>query len=242
MATQTLRGFTAQLTQAFGADCAVVLYGSAASRADADEGTDQNLLVVVRTLAGDALRAAAPAIKAWQEAGRLAPLILTHAEWRSSRDVFAMEHADIGAQHRVLSGALPSVGAPTPQELRHQLEYEALGALIHLRRGVLATAGDPVRTLELLAVSKGTVMALLRGVLRVHGEPVPADGGAVVRAAAARAGFAPEAILEVLAHARGDRSIPPVRAAEVLDAVHAALKRVVAHVDALVHPDAPAVD
>jgi hypothetical protein len=242
VATQTLRDFTARLTQAFGTECAVVLYGSAAARADADQGTDQNLLVVVRALRGDALRAAAPAIKAWQESGHTPPLILTEAEWRSSRDVFAMEHADIGAQHRVLAGTLPSVGAPTPHELRHQLEYEALGALIHLRRGILATAGDPVRALELLTMSKGTVMALLRGVLRVHGEPVPADGGAVVRAAALRAGFAPEAFLEVLAHARGDRSIPPARAAEVLDAVHVALKLVVAHVDALVHPDAPAVD
>lgn len=231
----TLEALTERIRAAFGEDCtAVVQYGASA--------TSDNVLVILRTLRPAALRASAAAIGAWQKEGHRAPLILTEAEWRSSRDVFAMEHADIGARHRVLAGVLPAVGTPSSDDLRHQLEYEAMGALIHLRQGALVAAGDPLRTLELLALVKGTVMALLRALLRVHGEAIPEDASAVVRQASARAGFDPAAILEVLAHTSGARSIPPARAEEVLDGCHAALKKLVAHVDAMLHPDTPAVD
>lgn len=231
----TLEGLTEKITAAFGDDCTAVLqYGGSA--------TSDNVLVILRSLRPAALRAAAAAIKAWQKEGHRAPLILTEAEWRSSRDVFAMEHADIGARHRVLAGALPAVGAPSTDHLRHQLEYEAMGALIHLRQGALVAAGDPSRTLELLTLVKGTVMALLRGLLRVHGDVIPDDAEAVARQGASRAGFDPAALLEILAHAGGTRSIPPARAEEVLDGCHATLKKLVAHVDAMLHPDTPAVD
>lgn len=231
----TLEGLTERITSAFGDDCtAVVQYGASAS--------SDNVLVIVRTLRPAALRASAAAIGAWQKEGHRAPLILTDAEWRSSRDVFAMEHADIAARHRVLAGALPAVGAPSLDDLRHQLEYEAMGALIHLRQGALVAAGDPLRTLELLTMVKGTAMALLRALLRVHGDAIPDEAAAVVRQAAGRAGFDAAALLEVLAHTGGARSIPPARADEVLDGCHAALKKLVAHVDEMLHPDAPAVD
>lgn len=243
MATITLQAFAAQLASAFAADCtAVVLYGSAAAREQPERGSDFNVLVIVKALRGDALRAAATPVQAWQEAGHRAPLILTEAEWRSSRDVFAMEHADIAARHRVLHGTLPAAAAPAPDDLRRQLEYEAMGALLHLRRGVLAVGTDPLRTLDLLVAAKGTVVAMLRSLLRVHGRPVPDDATDVVRATAAIAGFDAAALEEILAHARGTRSIPPTRAAEVLDALHRTLKQLVAHVDAMWHPDAPAVD
>lgn len=231
----TLEALTERIRAAFGDDCsAVVQYGSSAS--------SDNVLVILRALQPAALRASAAAISAWQKEGHRAPLILTEAEWRSSRDVFAMEHADIGARHRVLVGVLPAVGAPSADDLRHQLEYEAMGALIHLRQGALVAAGDPVRTLQLLELVKGTVMALLRALLRVHGEALPEDAAAVVRQAAAHAGFDPAPILDVLAHTGATRSIPPARAEEVLDGCHAALKKLVAHVDAMLHPDTPAVD
>lgn len=243
MSKMTVKEFASQLASDFGADCsAIVLYGSAAVAAEPSEGSDLNVLLIVRTLAAEALHRAAPTVQRWQSLGHRAPLILTEAEWRSSRDVFAMEHADIAARNRVLHGALPALPSVTADDLRRQLEYEAMGALLHLRRGVLAVGSDPLRTLELLAAVKSTVLALLRSLLRVHAGAVPDDADDVLRAAGARAGMNVEALLEVLAHTRGERSIPPARAAEVLSGVHAALKQLVAHVDAMVHPDSPAVD
>lgn len=239
----TIEQFSAALAAAFGNECtAIVLYGSGATARPNEKGTDYNVLVVVRTLQGDALRAAAAPVRQWQELGHRAPLILTDAEWRSSRDVFAMEHGDIADRNRVLFGALPTLPPVVPDDLRRQLEYEAMGALLHLRRGVLAVGHDPLRTLDLLIAAKSTTIALLRSLLRVHGRPVPDDAAAVLAAAAPLAGLDVTAMTEVLAHARGDRSIPPARAADVLDGVHRMLKALVAHVDAMWHPDAPAVD
>jgi hypothetical protein len=243
MATMTLEAFSAELAEAFGSDCtAIVLYGSAALRDKPEAGADFDLLVIVRRLQPDALRRSASTVQRWQAEGHRAPLILTEAEWRSSRDVFAMEHADILARHRVLVGTLPALAAVRDEDLRRQLEYEAMGALLQLRRGVLAVGNDPLRTLELLAAVKGSVLALLRSLLRVHGEPTPDDAPSVVAKAAARAGFDPAGLLATLAHTRGERSIPPNRAAETLDAVHVSLKQLVAHVDAMWHPDSPAID
>ncbi len=239
----TIDQFSTALASAFGADCtAIVLYGSAASASAQEKGTDYNVLVILRALRGDALRAAAAPVRQWADAGHRAPLILTEAEWRSSRDVFAMEHADINARHRVLHGALPALPLVATEDVRRQLEYEAMGALLHLRRGVLAVGHDPLRTLDLLVAAKGSVVALLRSLLRVHGREVPADAAAVLAAAGPLAGLDTAAMAEVVAHARGERSIPPTRAAEVLDGVHRLLKALVAHVDAMWHPDAPAVD
>lgn len=243
MAKLTLADFTGQLTKAFGDDLsAVVLYGSAVGRTDPERGSDRNILVIVKGLRPAALRSAAAATSAWQQTGNPAPLILTDAEWRSSRDVFAMEHADIGARHEVLAGAFPSVPAPATADLRRQLEFEAMGALIHLRQGILACGGDASRELQLLAASKGTVLVLFRALLRVHGESVPAEPDAVITAAAARAGFEPSPFHAVVAHARGTKAIAKGEADGVLTAYHDGLKRFVAHVDAMVHPDAPAVN
>jgi hypothetical protein len=243
MARLTLEGFSEQLGRAFAADLtAVVLYGSAASASGAERSADQNLLVVVRAITPAALRAAAAATDAWRSAGNPAPLILTEAEWRSSRDVFAMEHLDIAARHRVLAGKLPELPSPSPDDLRRQLEYEAMGALIHLRQGILASNGDTKRELALMVASKGTVLTLLRSLLRLHTHAVPDDAVEVVRAAAGLASFDAGPFLEVVAHANGTTPIPKDRADAVLTAYNAGLKRLVAHVDALVHPDAPAVD
>ncbi len=243
MSKMTVQEFATQLAADFAGECrAVVVYGSGATASAPEKGSDLNLLVIVKSLPPDSLQRAAPTVRRWQEAGHRAPLILTEAEWRSSRDVFAMEHADILARHHVLHGALPALPAVAIDDLRHQLEYEALGALLHVRRGMLAVGADPLRCLELLVSAKGTVLALLRSLLRVHGDPVPDDALEVLRAATARSGVATGPLEEILAHTKGQRSIPPARAAEVLSGVHVALKQLVAHVDSMLHPDAPAID
>lgn len=242
MATMTVRTLTDRLAAAFGDELrAVVLYGSAVGRAESAGGT-ANILVLLRSLKAEALRAAGPAVHEWAASGQRAPLILTESEWRSSRDVFAMEHADIAERHQLLAGTFPAEPAPAVEDLRHQLEYEAMGALIHLRQGVLASHGDAARELVLLAVSKSTVFTLFRTLLRVVGRPVPPDTEAMLRAAAELAGVDPAPFVRVAAHVEGTQAIPPAEARALLVAYHDGVKRLVAYVDAMVHPDAPAID
>ncbi len=240
MATQTLEALTADLQRIHGdALIAVVLYGSAArgERVErVEQRSDLNVLVIVRTLTARALRASAATAKAWAAAGNPPPLLLSESEWRSSRDVFAIEVADILDRHMVLAGALPAEPASVdPAHLRHQLEFEAMGKLIALRQGILRCDGDQAQELALLAASKSAVLVLFRTLLRVHGERGVDGSAAVVQRAATRAGFDPAPFLDVLGHVAGTAVIPAARADAVLEAYHAGLERFVAHVDALVH-------
>lgn len=242
MAKMTLEDLTAQLSRAHGAQLtAVVLYGSAARGDHVAQTSDLNVLVIVKALSSAALRATAATSAAWATAGNPPPLIMTEAEWKSSRDVFAMEFADILERHRVLAGALPD--GPSRVDLghlRHQLEFEAMGKLIRFRQGILACDGDAKRELALLAATKSAVLVLFRTLLRVHGEQAPETPEAVVRRAAALGGFDPAPFVEVVAHARGEASIPTARADAVLEAYHAGLQRFLAHVDAVAHAPAGA--
>lgn len=233
MAAMTLDGFTQALRDAHGdALRAVVLYGSAARGEQVAKHSDHNVLVLVRALTPASLRASARATREWRALGNPPPLILTEAEWHASRDVFAIEVADILAHHRELWGALPH-GAPVEAaNLRHQLEFEAMGKLLAIRQGILAADGDPARELQLLAATKSAVLVLFRTLLRLHGEPIPADAAEVVRRAAGRAGFDPAPFMRVLAHVTGTAAIPKGDADAVLTGYHQGIERFVAFVDA----------
>lgn len=237
MATMTLDELSARLSQAFADDLmAVVLYGSAARGEHLGDQSDYNVLVIVRALTPAALRAAAATAHAWHASGNPPPLILTEAEWRSSRDVFAIEYADILDRHRVLTGAFPDGPRRVdPAHLRHQLEFEAMGKLLRLRRGILACNGDAAQELELLAAARSAVLVLFRTLLRAQDEPAQPNSEAVVRRVAELAGFDPAPFVAVIGHVAGTAAIPTERADDVLTAFHDGLQRFVAHVDRLAH-------
>jgi predicted nucleotidyltransferase len=237
MATMmTLEDLATRLSRAHGAELvAVVLYGSAARGERVEQKSDYNVLVIVRSLTPAALRAAASTTREWGEAGNPPPLLMTESEWKSSRDVFAIEIADILERHRVLTGALPDGPRRVdPAHLRHQLEFEAMGKLLRLRQGILFCDSDPVKELALLSASRSAVLVLFRTLLRVHGEPAEAASEDVVRRAAALAAFDPAPFLAVLAHVTGSAPIATGDADAVLTGYHAGLERFVAHVDAVV--------
>ena len=234
MAAMTLDSFTQTLRAAHGdALVAVALYGSAARGEHVAKHSDHNVLVLVRTLTPAALRATATATRAWTKLGNPPPLVLTEAEWASSRDVFAIEVADILAHHRELYGTLPHGTPVAIADLRHQLEFEAMGKLLALRQGILAADGAPAAELALLAATRSAVLVLFRTLCRVHGDAASGAGADVVRRAAGHAGFDPTPFLAVLAHVDGSAPIPSARADEALSAYHAGLERLVAHVDGL---------
>src|SRR5690606_6368267 len=143
--------------------------------------------------------------------------------------------ADIHEVHRVLTGQLPAGPPVGLADLRHQLEFEAMGKLLQFRRGILACDGEAKRELDLLTAMKGTTLVLFRTLLRAHGKAVPTESTEAVPQAAALADLDAAPFLEVVAHAHGTVKIPIARADEVLEAYHAGLQRFVAHVDALAH-------
>ncbi|GAC1515114.1 MAG: hypothetical protein NVS1B4_04570 [Gemmatimonadaceae bacterium] len=210
-----------------------MLYGSAARGTHVAGKSDYNVLVLVDSLDFSHLKAASSAVREWGDAGNPPPLVLTTEEWHQSADVFALEYADILARHRVLEGSLPTAGLTVaPSDIRLQLEHEARGKLMRLRRAVLAAGDDGDRQLAILDGSFSAFMVVFRGLARLHGEEPPPDNVELARSVARRIGFDESSFVRVARHVRGEESLDPGDAATILAAYLGALERLVAHVDA----------
>ena len=238
MATMTLEELTRQLQQAYGDGLvAVVLYGSAASGETIAKHSNLNVLVIVRDLPLERLRAASAVARAWTDAGNPAPLTLTEREWRSSCDIFPMEYADILERNRVLHGALPTEGIRVDRaHLRLQVEYEAMGKLIALRQGTMAAAGDERRQTELLQVSLSPILVVFRALLRLHGDRPPTGHEALVAEASRLGAFDGEPFLRVVRHVRGEDRLKGAATGETLSRYLAAMEELVHHLDRFAAP------
>ena len=235
MAKMTPEQLVEQLRAAFGAELrSVVLYGSAAAGEHIPKRSDYNVLVIVDALPVERLRAAAAVSAAWGDAGNPAPMTLTTREWRSSGDVFAMEYADILERHKILYGESPFDGIRVdPRDLRLQLEHEAMGKLLRLRQGVLASGGDNRLEAELLAASLSTIMVIFRSVVRLQGETAPKDNVALAQTVGRYAGFDAAPFERVVRHVRGEQTIGASDVRSVVAGYLAGMEKLVAHLDRL---------
>ena len=233
MAKMTLDELVSQLRAAYGpALRSIVLYGSAASGEHIAKRSDHNVLVVVDSLEAERLTAASAASRAWADAGNPAPLTLTTAEWGGSSDIFPMEYADILERHKVLYGDAPFDGVRVEQrDLRLQLEQEAMGKLLKLRQGVLASGNDPKRQLELLAASVSAIMIIFRSVLRLAGAKPPATNLELVDAVARQCGIDASAFARVVRHVRGEGALSTQDAPAVLQSYLRGMEQLVAYLD-----------
>lgn len=229
-----LNELVSRLREAYGDDLvAVALYGSAAVEPQ-EKARNQNVLVLVKALAVEALVREAPVARAWAKSGNPPPLTLTEHEWAQSADIFPMEYADILERHKVLHGALPvSEMAVDREHLRLQLEQEVMGKLIKLRQGVLASGGKPRAMLELLEDSLSTFLVLFRSTVRLHGETPPADREALVERTAALTGLDAAPFLRVVRHVRGGARLTEGDAPALIDRYLAETGSLRHHLDAL---------
>jgi hypothetical protein len=194
-----------------------VLYGSAANGEHIAKRSDYNVLVIVEKLDAAKLAAASAAARAWADAGNPAPLTLTSSEWRGSSDIFPMEYADILERHKILYGDAPFEGIRVDRkDLRLQLEQEAMGKLIKLRQGTLASGNDGGRQVELLAASLSAIMIIFRSFLRLQGAVAPKDNVALSQEVGRLAAFDGEPFKRVIRHVRGEEAIKPGEASTVL--------------------------
>lgn len=233
MARMTLEELVSQLRKAYAEDLvAVVLYGSAAAGEHIPKRSDYNVLVIVEKLGMEQLRAEAAASTAWTAAGNPPPLTLTTAEWRSSIDIFPMEYADILERHRVLYGSPPFEGMRVaPEDLRWELEQQAMGKLLQFRQGILAAGNDGQSQLELLEASRSTIMVIFRAVVRLHGQTPPSDNVDLIQQVARQAGFDATPFERVVRHVRREVKLSRADSGEILAGYLAGMERLVAHLD-----------
>ncbi|HEU4829676.1 MAG TPA: nucleotidyltransferase domain-containing protein [Gemmatimonadales bacterium] len=220
--------------RALGTGYSAVLYGSAARGDYLPGASDINLLLVLDDVGPAALRSLSPAFLDWRTRTPEPPLLVSREEWARATDVFPIEITDMQASHRVLRGADPLAGLIVSRaDLRRGLESELRGKLLRLRQGFTLLADRPGDLGMLARSSVPTALVLFRCLLTLGGKSVAAaDRDGIIRAAAALAGFAPGAPLEV-ARNRGDANwrCPPQLFEDYLDTI----VRTARHVDQL-HP------
>lgn len=174
---EKLEPVVAALREALKEDlAALVLYGSAA-RGKHAEGSDVNLLVVLRSPALDAVERAAGAL-AGTKTLKLNPVFMTEEELSRSGDVFPIEYRHILAGYDVLIGADPLKGVRVDTgNLRHQLEFELRSKLMRLRAQWPALRGDPKSMKDALAAA-GPSFAHLCAEAAVLGVRFPSERSA----------------------------------------------------------------
>jgi predicted nucleotidyltransferase len=222
-----------QLADAYGETLrSVVLYGSAVAGEHIAKKSDYNVLVILERVPLDRLAAVGAVLRAWSDAGNPPPMMFTESEWKSSSDVFPMEYADILERHRVLYGEDPSTGITVAKsDLRLQVEQQALGKLLHLRRSAMAAGVDQKAQVSLLEASLSTLMVVFRGVVRLNGETPPQDYVDLSRSVAANAGFDAAPFERVIRHVRGIAKLEREDAGGVLAGYLVAMERLVAYLD-----------
>jgi len=232
MAKMTLQDLVAQLRAALSQDLrAVVLYGSAAAGEHHPKKSDYNVLVLVDSLPAERLLGASAAVRAWVDAGNPAPLLLTINEWHGSADIFPIEYADVLDRHQVLFGDLQTDVRVNPSHLRLQLEHEAMGTLLQLRRGALAAGNDPKAQLDLLEASNSTVMVIFRALLRLRGEDPPRDYVELSKKVAAAVSMDASPFVQVTWHKRGETALRTNDVPQVLAAYLSGLQQVKQYLD-----------
>ena len=233
MATLTLDDLVTQLRAAYGARLdSVVLFGSAAAGEHIPKRSDYNVLLLLKEIDASALASASAVARAWSDAGNPPPMTMTVDEWRGSADVFPMEYADILERHKVLFGTPPFDGITvSKQDLRLQLEHQAMGKLLQLRQGALLAGTDGKRQAELIAASLSTMMVLFRAVLRLNGETPDTDNAALAQRVGALAGFDAAPFVRAVQHVRGERKLDANDAGGALTGYIAGIERLQRYLD-----------
>lgn len=224
-----------QLRGAYGGTLqSVLLYGSAVAGEHIAKRSDYNVLVILDAVPLDRLAAVGAVLRAWGEAGNPPPMTFTAQEWKSSADVFPMEYADILERHQVLYGADPTLDISVARsDLRLQVEQQALGKLLHLRRGAMAAGDDAGNQIKLLEMSLSAVMVVFRGVARLHGEIPPQDYSDLSALVGSKAGFDAAPIQRAVRHLRGDDKLSKEEARPVLAGYMAGMETLVSYLDRL---------
>jgi hypothetical protein len=222
-----------QLRAAYGSTLrSVLLYGSAVAGEHIAKKSDYNILVVLDAVPLDRLAAVGAVLRAWGDAGNPPPMTFTAAEWKSSADVFPMEYADILERHKVLFGDDPTTGILVARsDLRLQVEQQALGKLLHLRRGAMAAGDDAGEQLKLLEASLSAIMVVFRGVARLHGDVPPQDYSELSALVGSKAGFDPGPVQRAVKHVRGTERLKKEEALAILAGYMAGMEKLVSYLD-----------
>jgi hypothetical protein len=212
---------------------AVVLHGPAVRGEVVAGPRELALLIVLADLEPDTLTAAGPALSKWVARDLPVPRMFSPSSLSEATDVFPIELSDVAERHVIVHGLDPLESMPEidGEHLRLQCERELREKLMRLEEAFALARGKESDLRRLLAASFPAFAMVFRGCLRLHGDPVPADGAAAAASFCQRAGIDPEPFAAVERLRRGDRALT---AASLFPRYHAAIARAVDAIDKFV--------
>lgn len=212
----------------------VVLHGSAASDDFHPEFSDVNTMAVVNELTPSAMQAISPVVGWWTGLKYPAPLFFTARELHDMADVYAIEMLDIRSRHRILHGKDVFQNLEVPMNLhRVQLEHEIRTKLLLLRQHFIAVAKDETRIRHLMLDSVSNFLALFRHTLIAMGEAPPHHKKDVAERIAARLGFDPLPLQQLLQVREQKLRVEELKVEQVFTGYLRAIEQVAQAVDSL---------
>jgi hypothetical protein len=181
---QISREFVADVEGCWGDDLvAVVLYGSGA-RADFVPGrSDLNFLVLVAGLEPERLMVLQDRAKRWRSRRIAVPIFMRPEMVETALDSYPLEFLSMQGSYRVLKGEDPLSGLTFHREdVRLQCERELRGKLLHLRAGVVSSAGKRDQMADLIRASLPAMTAIFQGLLFLAGSRHTLWGGDLLNA------------------------------------------------------------
>ena len=161
---------------------AAYLTGSVLTQGFDPRHSHVNLLIVVSSLDGPRLDAVARSLPAQRKPPLVEPLFLTRGQIEGSLDSFPVEWLEIQERHLRLDGDDVFTGLEVPRTyLRLQCEHELRGKHIQLRQTYLLHRADGAVLSRMLRASASGFATLFRTLLRLRGEPLPAEPARVIQ-------------------------------------------------------------
>ncbi len=183
----------------------VVLYGSAATSSHVPGRSDLNFLLIAEPVSADVLRFLQGRMKKWARSRIATPLIVDPAFLEQSTDSYPLEILGMLSAYKVLAGKDPLAGLkPSIEHVRVQVEREAKGKNLLLRRGFIESWGRHQSMAGYLAGALPAIDAILRGMLFIEGADWKLQGPAFRGEAAKTLGL-DAFVLEQLHEARYGR-------------------------------------
>jgi hypothetical protein len=161
---------------------AAYLTGSVLTQGFDPKHSHINVLIVVRSLDGPQLDAVARSLPAQRKPPLIEPLFLTRGQIEASLDAFPVEWLEIQERHLRLDGDDVFTGLEVPRTyLRLQCEHELRGKHMQLRQTYLLHRADGAVLARMLRASASGFATLFRTLLRLRGEPLPAEPARVIQ-------------------------------------------------------------
>lgn len=162
-----LKGFAEKLTAQIGENLESITVVGSSLTEDFNAGkSDINTVLVVKKLGMDCLKPLGGMIKSISKKKLAAPLLMTGSYIERSRDVFGIELLDLQLIHETILGNDPFEKLNFEKgDVRLQCERELKAALIRLRQGYIAAAGNRRLVRDILVSTAAGLVPLLRAML-----------------------------------------------------------------------------